>query len=95
MSMSEVYSRVTHRSLMRQLKAELASRVLHHIDEIDRLRDENERLRQALEWYAEHARLAHSGGDSGRYAIASDGGKRARAALTPPQPEQEGQRHDD
>ena len=42
------------------------------------------RLREALEWYGENARLArliHSEGDKGRHAIAEDGGKRARAAL--------------
>lgn len=42
------------------------------------------RLREALEWYGEQARLArliHSEGDSGRHALASDGGRRARAAL--------------
>lgn len=42
------------------------------------------RLRAALEWYGEQARLArliHSEGDSGRHALASDGGRRARAAL--------------
>jgi hypothetical protein len=47
---------------------------------------EVERLRAALEWYGENARLArliHSGGDSGRAALANDGGKRAIAVLTP------------
>lgn len=42
------------------------------------------RLREALEWYGEQARLArliHSEGDSGRHALASDGGRRARATL--------------
>jgi hypothetical protein len=45
---------------------------------------ENEKLRAALEWYGEQARLArliHSEGDAGRYALAADGGKRARVAL--------------
>lgn len=49
--------------------------------------DEIERLRGALEWYGEQARLArliHSEGDIGRHALAADGGKRARAVL--PQP---------
>jgi hypothetical protein len=39
----------------------------------------------ALEWYGEQARLArliHAEGDAGRHALADDGGKRARAALT-------------
>mgnify|MGYP001809902684 CR=1 FL=1 len=42
------------------------------------------RLREALEWYGEQARLArliHSEGDAGRQALDADGGKRARAAL--------------
>ena len=42
------------------------------------------RLREALEWYAEQARLCrlnHSEGDKGRFALSNDGGKRARAAL--------------
>jgi hypothetical protein len=42
-------------------------------------------LREALEWYGEQARLArlvHSGGDKGRYALADDGGKRAREVLS-------------
>ncbi|MCW1844197.1 hypothetical protein [Prosthecomicrobium hirschii] len=44
-----------------------------------------ERMRAALEWYGENARLArliHIEGDKGRHAIADDGGKRARAALS-------------
>lgn len=43
-----------------------------------------DRLAKELEWYGEQSRLArliHSEGDAGRNAIASDGGKRARAAL--------------
>ena len=42
------------------------------------------RLREALEWYGEQARLArliHSEGDKGRNALAADGGEKARAAL--------------
>lgn len=42
------------------------------------------RLREALEWYGEQARLArlvHSEGDKGRHALAGDGGTRAREAL--------------
>lgn len=45
---------------------------------------ENQRLRKALEWYGEQARLArliHSEGDIGRQSLAMDGGKRAREAL--------------
>lgn len=45
---------------------------------------EIERLREALEWYAEQARLCRlitSEGDAGRHALSDDGGKRARAAL--------------
>lgn len=48
------------------------------------LKAENERLRAALEWYGEQARLArliHSEGDAGRHALANDGGLIARAAL--------------
>lgn len=42
-------------------------------------------LRDQLEWYGEQARLArliHSEGDKGRNALAEDGGKRARSALS-------------
>ena len=52
--------------------------------EITSLRAENERLREALEWYGEQARLCrlvHSEGDKGRHALDEDGGNRARAAL--------------
>jgi len=55
------------------------------------LLDENERMRAALGWYGEQARLArliHSEGDAGRHALSDDGGKRARAALSPTQPEE-------
>jgi uncharacterized small protein (DUF1192 family) len=48
------------------------------------LRAENERLRTALEWYGEQARLAkliHAEGDLGRHRLAKDGGDRALAAL--------------
>lgn len=41
-------------------------------------------LEEALDWYGEQARLArliHSEGDLGRWALAEDGGKRARNAL--------------
>jgi hypothetical protein len=46
--------------------------------------DSGERMREALAWYGEQARLAkliHSEGDAGRHALANDGGKRATAAL--------------
>lgn len=49
--------------------------------------EQGERMIEALEWYAEHARLCrliHSEGDKGRSALAADGGKRAREALAPP-----------
>jgi hypothetical protein len=42
-------------------------------------------MEAALGWYAEQARLCrlvHSEGDAGRHALAGDGGKRARAALS-------------
>jgi hypothetical protein len=48
------------------------------------LREENGRLRAALEWYGEQSRLCrliHSEGDAGRNALAADGGKRAKEAL--------------
>jgi hypothetical protein len=40
-------------------------------------------IRQVLNWYAEQTRLCkliHSEGDSGRYALSDDGGKRAKEA---------------
>lgn len=45
------------------------------------------RLREALEWYGEQARLCRkitSEGDAGRQALGADGGKRAWAALSAP-----------
>ena len=42
-------------------------------------------LETELAWYGEQARLCrliHSEGDAGRNALAADGGKRARNALT-------------
>ena len=51
---------------------------------IDEQNQEIQRLREALEWYAEQTRLARlirSEGDKGRNALAADGGKKARAAL--------------
>ena len=63
-------------------------KVLHALQAFARHRathaGEVERLREALAWYGEQARLArliHSGGDAGRHALADDGGKRARQAL--------------
>lgn len=52
--------------------------------DVRRLVAEKKALREALEWYGENARLArliHSDGDKGRFALAEDGGERARAAL--------------
>lgn len=51
---------------------------------IETLEAENARLREALEWYGEQARLCrlvHREGDAGRHALNADGGSRARAAL--------------
>ncbi len=48
------------------------------------LREQTNKLRAALEWYAEQTRLCrliHSEGDPGRNALSADGGQRARAAL--------------
>ena len=53
-------------------------------DLADAQAQEIERLRAALAWYGEQARLCrliHSEGDAGRHALDNDGGKRARAAL--------------
>lgn len=50
-------------------------------------------VREALAWYGEQAclaRLIHSEGDAGRHALAEDGGKRARAALSTPPAETSG-----
>lgn len=49
-------------------------------------------VRAALAWYGEQARLArliHREGDSGRHALADDGGKRAAAALASQPPKAE------
>ena len=49
-----------------------------------KLETTEEALRNALAWYGEQARLArlvHSEGDPGRWALAEDGGKRAREVL--------------
>ena len=56
------------------------------VAEIEKKDCEIERLREALEWYGEQARLArliHSEGDAGREALSRDGGSKARAALAP------------
>ncbi len=50
--------------------------------------EREQRMREALEWYGEQARLCrivHKEGDAGRHALNNDGGKRARAALGEPQ----------
>jgi hypothetical protein len=49
-----------------------------------RLREERDKLREALEWYAEQVagcRKLGSIGDPARHALDADGGKRARTAL--------------
>ena len=54
------------------------------VDDLTAQKAVNARLRSALGWYGEQARLCrliHSEGDSGRHALADDGGKRASAAL--------------
>jgi hypothetical protein len=48
--------------------------------------DEIALLRAALSFYAEHGagcRLVHSGGDKHRQALHEDGGKKAKALITP------------
>lgn len=53
-------------------------------DLVEAMEAENQRLREALSWYGEQARLArliHSEGDAGRRNLEADGGSRARAAL--------------
>lgn len=73
-----------------RLRQELADMTSDYMRRHNAARDrlvEIERLREALTWYGEQARLArliHSGGDAGRQALAEDGGRRARAALPPP-----------
>jgi len=52
--------------------------------EIDALKAEKAELLVALTWYGEQSRLArliHREGDTGRAAIASDGGRRAAEAI--------------
>ena len=63
---------------------EAAYRLNAQAARIAALETENARLREALEWYGEQARLCRlitSEGDPGRRALDADGGKRARAAL--------------
>ena len=55
------------------------------------MKDRIKALENALEWYAEQARLCrliHSEGDAGRQSLSDDGGSRARAALATSQPAQ-------
>lgn len=55
-------------------------------EEADTLRAENERLRDALEWYADKVsdvRKVHGEGDVARMHLSVDSGDRARAALNP------------
>lgn len=57
--------------------------------EITRLTAENERLREALEWYAEQVagcRKITPEGNASRAALDADGGSRARSALTQGEP---------
>lgn len=66
-----------HTADIKFIAAASPSRILALLDEL-------EGMRTALEWYGENARLCrliHSEGDVGRYALAGDGGKRARTAL--------------
>lgn len=65
-----------------------AEAVRDWIDELtrerDRLRAENERMREALEWYGKHVTRCNAyapDGDAARASLAADIGKRARAAL--------------
>lgn len=54
------------------------------LDALDAKDAEIERLRTALAWYGEQARLCgliHSEGDAGRHMLSADGGTLARAAL--------------
>jgi hypothetical protein len=63
-----------------------AALIVHAVNSIEASEAEVARLREVLEWYGEQARLArliHSEGDAGRHALADDGGKRARTALSP------------
>ena len=60
-------------------------------DKLAALTAERDRMRKALEWYGENARLCrliHSEGDKGRHALSDDGGSRARTALAPENPDE-------
>jgi hypothetical protein len=66
-------------------RADQVAEIARHRTEATRaLSADVKELKAALEWYGEQARLArliHSEGDSGRHALADDGGKRARAII--------------
>lgn len=67
-----------------RLGPKLGAKVARILEGIEELRGERGKLREALEWYGENARLCrliHSEGDTGRNALAKDGGNRAREAL--------------
>lgn len=56
----------------------------HHADTVTALQAEVDRLREALNWYADKAENCDrhgAEGDGARYALAKDTGSRARAAL--------------
>jgi hypothetical protein len=70
----------TRDALRMQGEAQVASLLV----EITSLRAEKAKLREALAWYGENARLCrlvHREGDAGRHALSDDGGGRARAAI--------------
>jgi hypothetical protein len=74
-----------HHPPTREKAAYDAALIAAAVNALPALLSELEGLREAVEWYGEQARLArliHSEGDAGRHALADDGGKRARAALT-------------
>ena len=62
--------------------------VIPDTPEVARLRAENERLRDALEWYEprlDRCNAYGSDGNTARDALAKDRGNRARAALEAPE----------
>ena len=61
MSVFEIHSRVTHRSLMSKSKDELASRVLELIDELDRERARSAQARRDSETATHMARTMNTG----------------------------------
>ena len=68
------------------LAPEMAADLAALRSQVSALTEERGRLREALEWYGEQARLAriiHAEGDEGRRNLAADGGNRATAALSP------------